>query len=225
VTSLAARWRLAACFTAAGAIAAGQGCNGHLDFGAGGGHGGLGGGAGGGAAGSGAQGGNSGGSCTTDADCHLSSLHCDPVSRTCGACVVDAQCTAAGLGHCDASLHRCVACVAATNCPVGQTCLAARCVITCVEDVTPSPCPAGTSCHSGSCGSCGDDNPSCAGNTAAPFCLTPPAICVACRTDADCVGPSSRCDPVRHACAACITSADCAAGQYCDPNTGACLSG
>ena len=221
---IADRQRLAAIALAAFVVAAVYGCDGHLDFGVRAGSGGAGGS--GGIAASGGQSGRGGSSpCARDSDCRLSSLHCDPGSLTCVACVYDTHCSDGGLTRCDLGLHRCVACLAADDCPAGQTCLAAHCVTTCIEGATPSPCAGGTVCHDGTCATCGDDNTSCVGNPTMPLCLSPPAICVACRTDGDCGGPSPRCDPVRYVCVQCTTAADCSDSTLCDPTTGGCASG
>ena len=214
--------RLPAIFVVAfvvGAASAG-GCNGRLDFG-------VRDGAGGGIAGKGGTSGSGGSNaCATDADCRLSSLHCDPVSLACVACVDDRHCSVGGLARCDVGIHRCVACLGAADCPSGQTCLAAHCATTCVEGVAPSPCSGATVCHDGICSACGDDNASCAGSTSTPLCLSPPAICVACRTDADCAASSPRCDPVRYVCVQCATAADCSGPTpICDPSTGGCTAG
>ena len=162
--------------------------------------------------------------CAIDDDCRLASLHCAAGGGGCVECDSDAHCTGAGLPRCDRTLHRCVACVSKADCPATQNCLAARCTTTC-DDSTPSACPAGTSCEDGYCYSCGHDNLTCADVPATPFCLSPPWICAACRTDGDCGASAPRCDPVRHACVRCVTGADCpAAAPFCDPATGACVA-
>ena len=213
MTSIRGGWPLLASLPVALVLAAGSGCDGHLDFRAKGGPAGVAGGGTGGA-----------GGCASDAECRLSSLHCEPVSRTCVACVDDRHCGTSGFPRCDTGLHRCVACLVATDCPAGQACRAAHCVTPCADDTTPTTCPAGTACNSGTCSLCGDDGVSCVGS-AMPFCLSPPGICAACRTDADCTAPTPRCDPVRYGCVACVTIADCpAAMPFCDPDTGSCKS-
>ena len=186
-------------------------CNGHLDFGVGGGTGGI----------SGA------GACAGDTDCHLPSLHCDLAgSRTCVACTGDDQCLTAGARHCDPVLRRCVACVLGTDCAATEACVAGRCLIACKED-TPPACPGTTSCHSGVCGTCGDDDATvCPSLPATPFCLSAAGICVGCRTDLDCSGAVPRCDPVNKTCVQCALGIDCpAATPFCDPRTGTCSAG
>lgn len=167
------------------------------------------------------------GSCAGDAECRLSSLHCDVMgSKSCVACLGDANCTSSiSSPHCDVSLHRCVACVTSKDCSVAQICLVNRCMTTCTES-TPSTCPAGTSCDNGVCISCAEDGLACMGAGGTPYCLSPPRICVACRTDMDCGASTPFCDPVRHACVACTKGGQCpSATPFCDPAAGRCSAG
>ncbi|HET6147858.1 MAG TPA: hypothetical protein VFH68_10020 [Polyangia bacterium] len=186
-------------------------CSGHLDFGAG----------------SGADVGGGGASCTGDGDCPAFLPHCDVNgSRTCLVCTGDAQCVTAGALRCDPVQHRCVACLAQGDCALGQTCVGGRCATTCREGSTLT-CASGMSCHEDICSVCGDDNATvCASRAATPFCLNSWGDCVACRTDLDCGGALSRCDPLTRSCVQCVSSAGCAAPTpYCDPRSGTCAAG
>ena len=239
-TGVAVRGRTAVWAVATLAIGAVAACNGHLDFGAGGaaGTGAAAGSSGtGGRAGAGGRGGGTGGtscptgqggtgqpSCTNDADCGPSTLHCDVNgSNACVQCVSDTHCIGTTLPHCNTALHRCVVCIAKTDCATTETCASGRCVQTC-ETPTSVPCPTGTACEDGICHACGHDNLTC--GSATPVCLGPAWICVGCATDCDCSGSSPKCDPVRHTCGQCASSADCpASARFCEPTSGTCVSG
>lgn len=209
-------------------------CDGHLDFGVRRADAGSDGATGGRAAGTGGVAGatpagpGGAGGCAADSDCRLTTLHCDVAQgRTCVECTTDTHCTRTGAPRCDLSLRRCVACLATTDCATGQRCLGARCISTC-SDGSGAPCPAGTKCESGLCAACEADDDLVCPSTGTPlYCLASPPICVGCRTDADCLGGTPRCDPVRRACVACISSADCSGGSaaFCDPGTGTCVPG
>jgi len=82
-------------------------------------------------------------SCATVADCTTAGMHCDdgiceqcddsrgcsgatafcnPTTRQCVGCVVDAQC-AAPTPRCNPSNGRCVGCLTGSDCPAGSVCL------------------------------------------------------------------------------------------------------
>src|SRR5437763_14838175 len=62
---------------------------------------------------------DAGGPCATDQDCPLKTLHCDPVSGQCLACVRNSDCTSASRPICDVALNRCVQCGADQDCAAG----------------------------------------------------------------------------------------------------------
>lgn len=165
--------------------------------------------------------------CTTNADCKLASLRCDTVSGTCVACLVDADCTAAGEPRCDAALHRCVQCGVSGDCPTGQTCdaEARRCVLSCTSltdciSISTPLCnlPQGYCIQCVADLGCFEDNKT--------VCDPSDGLCVECVMDSQCSGATPRCDPYAGSCVECLTSTDCStAAPYCDPSTSACVGG
>ena len=160
--------------------------------------------------------------CVSDQDCPLASLHCDPISGQCFACVSDGDCaTTSGRPRCDAALHICVQCGTDQDCPTGTKCSAPTrsCVKTCG---TGSDCAAtGVWCDDGMCAQC-DDDFHCSG--AHPYCDLTTDQCVACVNDGQCgtTPGAPHCNRTTGGCVACLTSGDCSAGTVCDPADWTC---
>ena len=157
--------------------------------------------------------------CTSDQDCSLSSLHCDPASGVCFACVSDANCSQA-IGHprCDLAEHICVQCGLMTDCPAGWSCVSATCVQTCTTNASCSA--AGTFCDDGLCNACDDDHPCPAGD--APYCNSETHQCASCTSDQHCTAVAPRCNPSVGNCVGCLTSLDCGGNGVCDPSDWVC---
>ncbi len=166
--------------------------------------------------------------CVADPDCKLTTLHCDVVSGTCVACVVDAQCTTAGALRCDAALHRCVECGVDVDCGTDAKCepITRRCV---------STCKSLTGCHdfapfcdisAGVCLRCHGDL-ECVIPGDARTCDPANGKCVQCVIDGQCRAPALRCDRTTGTCAACLSASDCttAGAPLCDPSTKTCTAG
>lgn len=154
--------------------------------------------------------------CSDDGAC--GALHCDPTSRACVACVVDAHCTGSDRPRCDAALHRCVECGLPSDCDARETCQpdTRRCVTACVD---ASACPSGApicDAQRGFCLECRVDTDCREGDR--PSCDARAGRCVACRTDADCKkGEEPLCNE-EGSCVECRTSLDCPADKpLCDP--------
>ncbi len=161
--------------------------------------------------------------CSTDADCGLSSLHCDTASGDCVACVTDTNCTDPGFPRCDFAIHRCVECGISTDCPVGEYCenQTRRCVPRCQD---PDECPLSRPfCDKVNvrCYECLTDTDCLP--LLLPRCDTAGFICVQCMTDADC-GSGHRCDTPDGVCVDCLSSDDCPYPEACDPAKGRCVT-
>jgi hypothetical protein len=150
-------------------------------------------------------------SCESDSDCPFESLHCDPTSKRCVACVVDLHCAAhSETPRCDASTHSCVECNVDKECGASGHCDANHCLRACFDTddcfgETPAcnPTRRVCTCTTSSCAS-----------TERPRCETAIGICVECVGDGDCKGDRHRC--VRGECSHCTVDADCG-GRRCDP--------
>ncbi|HVT08813.1 MAG TPA: hypothetical protein VHO67_15250 [Polyangia bacterium] len=160
--------------------------------------------------------------CATDHDCPLSTLHCDPLSGQCLACVLDGDCGSASRPVCDAALHICVQCGADQDCgggAAGWRCVKTTrsCVRTCASGADCAP--AGNWCDEGVCAQCDDDH-ECTGARA--HCDTATRQCAGCVADAQCTTAAApHCDRTSGQCVGCLTTADCASG-VCDPSTWTC---
>jgi Cys-rich repeat protein len=163
--------------------------------------------------------------CTSDADCGLSTLHCDTASGSCVACISDTDCAGGADKRCDAALHECVECGVDGDCPTGQVCViaTARCATSCssITDCITS----GYVCDltRDICVRCFVDE-MCALTPATPKCA-PDGTCVGCTSDSNCSDATPRCNQVNGSCVECVTSADCPGGQpLCDPTSLTCTS-
>jgi len=157
--------------------------------------------------------------CTTDQDCPLPSLHCDPPSGECFPCVSDGNCSqASGRPRCDTSVHICVQCGVVCDCPTGWSCKSMRCVQTCQTEANCSA--GGTFCEDGICAQCNDDHACPVSNV--PYCASETHQCVACLSDQQCTRDAPRCNPTTGGCVACLTRIDCPAGDACDPGDWTC---
>jgi hypothetical protein len=161
--------------------------------------------------------------CLTDMDCPLSTLHCDPVSGDCFACVDDSQCTDPGLPRCDSALHSCVQCGVSTDCASGQVCepTARQCVTACPD---AGRCPASAPlCNSnGVCVGC-QINADCTRAAGGTTCNTATGQCVQCVSKAQCTSLlAPLCNPTTNRCVGCVSTADCREG-YCDPVQHVCV--
>jgi hypothetical protein len=165
--------------------------------------------------------------CANDVDCHLSTLHCDPLSGACVACLSDDQCTDPTKHRCDAALHRCVECGVDGDCGTGKVCVPGtrRCAATCHQltdcvfsgyfcDTTRSIC---VRCTGDSvCSGFDPDTPLCDLD----------GQCVECLSDAVCPATKPRCDRTTGSCVMCLGASDCkGATPLCDPKTSTCVSG
>jgi hypothetical protein len=159
--------------------------------------------------------------CVSDGDCHIASLHCDPVSGQCFACVDDSQCTQAGLPRCDSASHQCVQCGVAGDCTSGQVCepTSHKCLPSCADG---GACPSGLTCSQprGVCVAC-TTNADCV-SAGSPVCDTGSGQCVQCVYDTQCAFPAPRCNQATGRCVQCLTAADCEE-NVCDPVTSTCL--
>lgn len=160
--------------------------------------------------------------CARDQDCPLPSLHCDPSSGQCLACVSDGNCAStAGRPRCDPALNVCVQCVGDLDCPAPGKCIRATqsCVKTCTAS---SDCGSGTIyCDDGLCAQC-DDDFHCTG--AHSYCDRAKDQCVGCFSDTQCAGDAAapHCNRTIGACVGCLTGSDCPAGMACDPTDWSC---
>lgn len=99
--------------------------------------------------------------CTTDADCSSVPVvsgtlpaTCDPVSNTCGQCLIDTNCPSSSQFYCAARF--CVAgCGKQSDCPPGVVCTSGVCA-SCTDPKGPAPCPSPLYCTSTGCVSCID---------------------------------------------------------------------
>jgi hypothetical protein len=165
--------------------------------------------------------------CMIDADCKLSSLHCDEVSGACVACTTDAHCATSQGRRCDAALHRCVQCGIDGDCNPDQRCESStrRCV---------TKCESLTGCNS-TAPFCDLDRGFCIRCKTKVECIIPGdarlcddanGMCVECVVDSDCPKAKPRCDRTTGTCAECVTSAECTSDKpLCDPTTRTCVSG
>ena len=184
--------------------------------------------------------------CSANADCPAATPVCDPATRACVACEVDADCGA--MKVCDTAKHTCGACAPGklANC-MGTT---PTCDPTPMSDVcaacngnfgaaTTRPCPAAGSpiCvtsgpNAGACAAC-NTSADCAGT--APVCLAN-NTCGACSGDSA-VAATNACPSgampyclMSGACGKCGADTDCTAagathaGPFCNVGSGACSS-
>jgi len=162
-------------------------------------------------------------SCTT-AGCPLPSLHCDPTSGTCVACLADRDCPISVRGplRCDRTQNLCVECNDNDDCRPYEHCVTEshRCAPKCS---TPGPCFADFTCDvdKGICGECKTDA-DCAYDLHGHHCEPSSEQCVECLTETQCPG-DEYCDPASYRCVQCVRSTDCDQGQACDPVTHSCV--
>jgi hypothetical protein len=157
--------------------------------------------------------------CSSDVDCHLSSLHCDSPNRTCVACTRDLHC-GAPQPRCELAQHACVQCLDGSDCTAGQTCVSNRCTTVCASaSVCPPDAP--TCDGRGLCIRCAHDGE--CDTSSAPYCNLALGQCVACLDNSQC--PTAQlCHPYRQVCVRCVTSADCVGDRHiCNPATGVCI--
>jgi hypothetical protein len=153
--------------------------------------------------------------CSSDNQCGLARLHCDPGSGECVACVDDSQCVEPGSKRCDPTLNRCVPCELDSDCYPGEVCegFTHRCVTPCtVAGDCPSRAPI---CSQGLCASC-TSSADC-NSVNSPVCDQRIGRCVECVSDAQCGGDEVTCDRITGRCAECLNANDCAPGAFCDP--------
>ncbi|MES1210504.1 MAG: hypothetical protein ABUS79_31580, partial [Pseudomonadota bacterium] len=126
---------------------------------------------------------DAGGGCATDRDCPLKTLHCDPLTGACFACVSNTDCVTSARPVCEAALHICVECGADQDCAAGSTCVkqTRSCVRACA--VGTDCAPAGSWCDDGLCAQCDDDH--------------------------ECTSAGAHCDPATFQCTSCVTDAHC----------------
>jgi hypothetical protein len=169
--------------------------------------------------GSGSQGDASRPGCTSDADCRYA--HCDVPSGQCVPCVDSSQCTQPGLPRCDSALHLCVPCGVTGNCAAGQVCEADKCVPSCADGGT---CATGLTCSQprAVCVACSTDA-DCVGAAGGPVCDINSGQCGQCTSDAQCKFPTPRCDYGTDRCVQCLTGADCD-DHVCNSATFTCVS-
>ena len=160
--------------------------------------------------------------CTNDTECTPSTLHCDPASGQCVACVNDSQCTQPGLPRCDTALQQCVQCGVTGDCPPGDVCEPSShtCLVSCADG---GVCPAGTQCSQprAVCVGCGG-NADCVNASTGPVCDAASGLCVECTSDSQCSSPKRRCNPADDQCVQCLTNADCG-GDPCNLSTYTCV--
>lgn len=130
--------------------------------------------------------------CSSSRPCEVS-LVCDPATKRCVECVIDADCRDSARPRCDL-MSKCVECLPESdNCPAGQVCTLfgpPRCVSGCKSDVD------------------------CLADGGHPRCDPILALCVPCLTDADCP-PDHPCLADHHCCFGCVSDSNCGAGQVC----------
>jgi hypothetical protein len=161
------------------------------------------------------------GGCSSDSECMLQSLHCDPGSGQCVACLTDSQCPSLALPRCDSMIGRCVQCGNDGDCGPGQACESTThtCVASCASS---AECPPGESCSpSGVCVGCTDDQ-DCAGGRTPAVCDPTIGQCVECTSDLQCPADQT-CDRTSDRCVGCLSSFDCTRDQVCDMSTLECV--
>ena len=166
------------------------------------------------------------GPCASDADCGLSSLHCDLGTHACVECTEQAHCAGRlDLPICDVDeyRYRCVQCAEGvgpgTGCADDETCVSDHCVSTCAGRID---CSLGTEC--GPSGACECEDEHCRDTGATSLCDEARGYrCVECAGDGHC--GSQHCDPVLGRCVECVDSSDCSDPPWCDPVTHQCVTG
>lgn len=156
-----------------------------------------------------------GNGCNVDADCHLTSLHCDSTSNQCVECLDDQDCSGSDRVRCDAKLFRCVDCTSDDDCAADARCdpIERRCAPACA---TLQDCLDAHACNDGVCVACDRDVECREGDATGPVCSASGLGCVSCREDAQCPQPEI-CDVLSGRCVACLSSRDCDDGTRCDP--------
>jgi Cys-rich repeat protein len=161
--------------------------------------------------------------CSSDGDCRLAGLHCDPLSRQCVACVSNDQCTQPGHRVCDSALHLCVECGVNGDCP-GGVCEPTRnrCVPSCVDG---GLCPYNFLCNqrTGMCVGCTNDADCATARSPGLVCDAVVGQCVECRTDAQCSPARPLCSQTAGRCVECLSNQSCTAGEACDPAAHVCV--
>lgn len=163
--------------------------------------------------------------CTTDADCPLASLHCDPQSGACFACTSDTHCPTT-TPSCDPSLRLCVECETTRDCPQGKVCepTTRRCLAACRESFHCATPTLGCDEPKGVCATC-LVNADCRGSADGTRCDLTIDRCVECTDDVQCAAPTHRCNRTRGKCAECLSASDCTEPTpICDPNAFACVT-
>ncbi len=136
-------------------------------------------------------------SCGNDGDCSASGGLCDPLTKHCAECIVDAHCP--GAAHCKSGT-----CKAFTPCTAAGECQSAI-----DSDGTPQPLCDPTSGECVACGSA-DDCPShhdCQDHVCTPY--------TACASSEQCTG-GQVCDPDLQRCVACSSDSDCPGNHLCE---------
>ena len=169
--------------------------------------------------------------CSTAADCTAPGAPvCDPVAKTCAACVADGDCPSGEI--CQATPRACVpGCNVDHGCGDAGVCESGSGA--CVECVADTDCrdPARSACNTAThrCAACTTTDDKCGHGL---YCAPSGGdfACVAgCKADADCppAGAANatlvHCDTKLHACAVCVADADCPSGKVCHNDT--CVDG
>jgi hypothetical protein len=161
--------------------------------------------------------------CSHDDDCQLASLHCDPTSGECVACVDDSQCTQPGLTRCDSALHTCVQCGVDGDCtPDVCESVTHQCVAPCLDG---GGCPASAptcSMPRALCVRCSGDA-DCVAASSGHMCDTASGQCVQCTSSAQCPSTTPLCNRSTDRCVQCLTSTDCGFEGLCDPTAHTCI--
>jgi hypothetical protein len=163
--------------------------------------------------------------CTIDADCTLSSLHCDALSGACVACTHDEQCPATR-ARCDAALHRCVQCGIDGDCKAEERCepTTRRCVTRCQSLTGCNSSAPFCELDRGFCVRC-KTKVECSIISDGHECDDANGMCVECVNDGHCPSEKPRCDRTTGTCAGCLASTDCTASKpLCDPTSRSCVS-
>mgnify|MGYP001015669730 CR=1 FL=1 len=177
---------------------------------------------------------------------------CDSTTRTCVQCLANTDCGSKNAAFCSSNM--CIPCTLSTQChfTTEKKCLTAATPALCVQCISDSDCgstSATPKCHptTNTCVACLDSThctsrsaSRCSSNACVPCtdandchfnpenqCLAspPPATCVQCRTDADCVLPTSRCLLSTHKCVTCLTDTDCSGSTpRCLTSTSTCVA-
>ena len=143
-------------------------------------------------------GGSSAAGCSTDAQCGLPSLHCEPVSGRCVECLTTGHCQAPNPA-CDTTAHRCVPCLTPLDCGPQEECETTthKCQRSCQQDRDCGSSSLHCNVLRSACQECDDDDGDdhCSATT---HCQSVIEVCVQCLSNADCSGTAPYCDPVSY---------------------------